>query len=53
MAICGGPIVPQLFVVLKQHVDFQLVCLMLMVPAYLYILFFALFARRGAGTAAA
>jgi FHS family L-fucose permease-like MFS transporter len=32
---------PQLFAVLKQHAPFQLVFLSLMLPAYAYILFFA------------
>lgn len=41
MAICGGAIMPQLFAVLKQHAPFQLVFLSLMLPAYAYILFFA------------
>jgi glucose/galactose transporter len=47
MAICGGAIVPQMFAVLKQHFDFQLVFLALMVPSYLYILFFGLHGGRG------
>lgn len=46
MAICGGAIVPQLFVVFKQYMDFQLVFLLLMVPAYLYIWFFAVIGSR-------
>ena len=41
MGIAGGAVVPQLYAVLKQHLDFQLVFLMLMVPCYLYILYFA------------
>ena len=50
MGIAGGAIIPQLFAWLKATHDFQLVFLVLMVPAYLYILFFALFAdRRSAG----
>jgi glucose/galactose transporter len=44
MGIAGGAIVPQAFAYLKQHYDFQLVFLLLMVPCYLYILYFA---RRG------
>lgn len=53
MAICGGAIVPQLFAVLKQHHDFQLVFLLLMAPAYCYILFFATVGNRiGRETAA-
>ena len=46
MGISGGAIVPQLFAVLKQHYDFQLVFLMLMAPCYLYILYFALRGHR-------
>lgn len=41
MGIAGGAVIPQLFAVLKQHYDFQLVFLCLAVPCYLYILFFA------------
>ncbi|MGO1070861.1 sugar MFS transporter [Lysobacter sp. CA199] len=41
MGIAGGAVVPQLYAVLKQHLDFQLVFLLLMVPCYLYILYFA------------
>lgn len=51
MAICGGAIVPQLFAVLKQHHDFQLVFLLLIAPAYAYILFFAVLGNRVNGTA--
>jgi len=46
MAICGGAILPQTFAVLKQHLPFQLVFLMIMVPAYCYILFFGLVGSR-------
>ena len=42
MGIAGGAVIPQLFVHLKQTHDFQLVFLLLMVPCYLYILYFAL-----------
>ncbi len=41
MGIAGGAIVPQLFALLKERMDFQLVFLLLMVPCYLYILYFA------------
>jgi glucose/galactose transporter len=47
MGICGGAVVPQLFGLFKQTYDFQLVFLALMVPSYLYILFFALAGSRG------
>jgi glucose/galactose transporter len=46
MGIAGGAIIPQLFAVLKQHHDFQLVFVALAVPCYLYILFFALHGHR-------
>jgi fucose permease len=52
MGIAGGAIIPQLFAVLKQHFDFQLVFLLLMVTCYLYILFYSLVGHR-AGHAAA
>ena len=42
MGIVGGAIIPRLFAGLKQDYDFQLVFLLLMVPCYLYILFFAM-----------
>jgi FHS family L-fucose permease-like MFS transporter len=42
MAIAGGAVIPQLFVHLKEHIDFQLAFLLLMVPCYLYILFYGL-----------
>ena len=42
MAIAGGAIIPQAFAVLKQHFDFQWVFAGLMVPCYLYILFYSL-----------
>ncbi len=46
MGIAGGAIIPQLFVHLKQTMDFQLVFLLLMVPCYLYILHFAIRGHR-------
>ncbi|KOO82699.1 sugar MFS transporter [Stenotrophomonas maltophilia] len=46
MGIAGGAIIPQLFAVLKQHVDFQLVFVLLMVPCYLYILFYSVIGHR-------
>lgn len=42
MGIAGGALVPQAFAVLKQHFDFQAVFAGLMVPCYLYILYYAL-----------
>jgi len=50
MGIAGGAVIPQLFALLKQHYDFQLVFLLLMVPCYLYILFYGLRGHR-VGTA--
>jgi len=46
MGIAGGAVVPQLFAHLKQHFDFQLVFTALMVPCYLYILFYGLRGHR-------
>ena len=46
MGIVGGAIIPRLFAGLKQDHDFQLVFLLLMVPCYLYILFFAMRGHR-------
>ena len=46
MAICGGAILPQMFALMKQHLDFQLVFLIIMAPAYAYILFFGLWGSR-------
>ncbi|TBR36125.1 MULTISPECIES: sugar MFS transporter [Dyella] len=40
MGIVGGALVPQLFVHLKEHFNFQLVFMALMVPCYLYILYY-------------
>jgi glucose/galactose transporter len=46
MGIAGGAIIPQACAVLKQHADFQGVFAGLMVPCYLYILFYALRGHR-------
>ncbi len=46
MGIAGGAVIPQLFVHLKQVYDFQLVFVALMIPCYLYILYFALRGHR-------
>lgn len=50
MGIVGGAVLPQLFAHLKNHYDFQLVFTGLVVPAYLYILLFALVCGRQAKT---
>jgi len=49
MGICGGAIVPQLFVHLKQVLDFQFVFWILMAPIYAYILFYGLIGARATG----
>ena len=41
MAVSGGAIIPQLFAILKEHYDFQIVFAALMLPSYAYIWFFA------------
>ena len=40
MAIAGGAILPYVFALLKQHIDFQLAYMALCVPSYLYILYY-------------
>lgn len=40
MGIVGGALLPQAFVHLKQHIDFQLAFLIVIVPCYLYILYY-------------
>jgi MFS transporter, FHS family, L-fucose permease len=42
MAIAGGAILPYVFALLKQHVDFQLAYAALAVPSYLFILYYGL-----------
>jgi hypothetical protein len=46
MGITGGAIIPQAFAVLKQHYDFQAVFAALMVPCYLYVLYYAWHGHR-------
>lgn len=41
MGIAGGAIIPKIFAALKDSFDFQLVFCLLMIPCYLYILFYA------------
>ena len=50
MGVSGGALIPPLFALLKRDHDFQLVFLLLMVPCYLYILFFAIRGHRVAPT---
>jgi FHS family L-fucose permease-like MFS transporter len=52
MGICGGAILPQLFAVMKEYYAFQLVFLVVMAPAYAYILFFSVVGPRLARSAA-
>jgi glucose/galactose transporter len=42
MGIAGGALIPLLFGYFKAHFDFQLVFLVLMLPCYFYILFYAM-----------
>ena len=42
MGIVGGALIPQVFVHLKEHIDFQLAFALLMLPCYLYILYYGL-----------
>ncbi len=46
MGIAGGALLPQLFVLLKQRYDFQAVFALIVVPCYLYILYYALRGHR-------
>ena len=46
MGIAGGAIIPQSFALLREHYDFQLVFMAIMVTCYLYILFYALRGHR-------
>jgi fucose permease len=46
MAIAGGAIIPWIFAILKQHIDFQLAYVALAVPSYVYLLFFGLRGHR-------
>ncbi|MFT3996768.1 MAG: sugar MFS transporter [Asticcacaulis sp.] len=46
MGICGGAILPRLYVGLAEIVHFQTAFLCVMIPAYIYIMFFALFGSR-------
>ncbi|MGN6399298.1 MAG: sugar MFS transporter [Flavisolibacter sp.] len=42
MGIAGGAIIPKLFASLKEHYNFQAVFFALMIPCYVYILFYAI-----------
>jgi fucose permease len=46
MGIAGGAILPQSFALLREHHDFQVTFACIMVPCYLYILYYALHGYR-------
>jgi glucose/galactose transporter len=46
MGIAGGALIPQLFVHLEEVINFQTAFLVVMVPGYLYILFYGLLGYR-------
>jgi glucose/galactose transporter len=46
MGIAGGAVIPQTFAYLREHYNFQLVFVAIMVPCYAYILFYALRGHR-------
>ena len=46
MGIVGGAVIPQLFALLKAQHDLQLVFTLLMLPCYLYVLYFAVSGHR-------
>lgn len=46
MGIAGGAVIPLLFGYLKKSVDFQLVFLLLMLPCYVYILYYAVWGYK-------
>lgn len=49
MGIAGGAIIPQSFALLREHHDFQIVFASIMVPCYVYILYYALRGHRAGG----
>ena len=52
MGIAGGALIPQAFVHLKEVIDFQSAFVLLMVPCYLYILYYGLRGHRAGRHAA-
>ncbi|MGH8182494.1 MAG: sugar MFS transporter [Rhodanobacteraceae bacterium] len=46
MGIAGGALIPQLFVHLEEIINFQLAFLLVMVPGYIYILFYGVLGHR-------
>src|SRR5690606_36686679 len=41
MGIAGGAVIPRLFASLKEHYDFQWTFFLIVLPCYLYILYFS------------
>ena len=50
MGIAGGALIPQTFAILRERHDFQLAFAAIMVPCYLYILYYALSGYRAGRT---
>jgi fucose permease len=46
MGIAGGALIPQIFVHLEEVIDFQSAFLLVMVPGYIYILFYGAIGHR-------
>ncbi|HNC11307.1 MAG TPA: glucose/galactose MFS transporter, partial [Cyclobacteriaceae bacterium] len=46
MGIAGGAIIPKIFATLKDQYDFQWVFFVIMLPCYLYILYFSIKGHR-------
>jgi FHS family L-fucose permease-like MFS transporter len=46
MGIAGGALIPQIFVHLEETINFQLAFLLVMLPGYIYILFYGLSGYR-------
>ena len=42
MGISGGALIPKAFASLKEHYNFQLVFFALIIPCYLYILYYSI-----------
>ncbi len=53
MGIAGGALIPQIFVHLEEIIDFQLAFLLVMVPGYIYILFYGAIGHRAGQSARA
>ncbi|HEU4664233.1 MAG TPA: sugar MFS transporter [Dokdonella sp.] len=46
MGIAGGALIPQTFAILREHHDFQSAFAAIMIPCYLYILYYAVLGHR-------